>query len=49
MAYKDEYEVARLYTDGKFQKKIAEMFEGEYEINFHLAPPLFAKRDEKVT
>jgi len=45
MAYKDEYEVARLYTDGKFQKKIADMFEGDYEINFHLAPPLFAKRD----
>jgi indolepyruvate ferredoxin oxidoreductase len=30
MAYKDEYEVARLYTDGKFQKKIADMFEGDY-------------------
>ena len=47
MAYKDEYEVARLYTDGKFQKKIADMFEGDYEINFHLAPPLFAKRDQQ--
>jgi len=47
MAYKDEYEVARLYTDGKFQKKIADMFEGNYAINFHLAPPLFAKRDDK--
>ncbi|MDE2431069.1 MAG: 2-oxoacid:acceptor oxidoreductase family protein, partial [Burkholderiales bacterium] len=47
MAYKDEYEVARLYTDGKFQKKIADMFEGDYAINFHLAPPLFAKRDDK--
>ncbi|MCX7217823.1 MAG: 2-oxoacid:acceptor oxidoreductase family protein, partial [Burkholderiales bacterium] len=45
MAYKDEYEVARLYTDGKFKKKIADMFEGDYAINFHLAPPLFAKRD----
>jgi indolepyruvate ferredoxin oxidoreductase len=45
MAYKDEYEVARLYSDGKFQKKIADMFEGDYAINFHLAPPLFAKRD----
>jgi indolepyruvate ferredoxin oxidoreductase len=47
MAYKDEYEVARLYTDGKFQKKIADMFEGDYAINFHLAPPLLAKRDDK--
>jgi indolepyruvate ferredoxin oxidoreductase len=45
MAYKDEYEVARLYTDGKFKKKIADMFEGDYAINFHLAPPLLAKRD----
>ena len=45
MAYKDEYEVARLYTDGKFQKKIADMFEGDYAIHFHLAPPLFAKHD----
>lgn len=45
MAYKDEYEVARLYTNGKFQEKIADMFEGDYSINFHLAPPLFAKRD----
>ena len=45
MAYKDEYEVARLYTDGKFQKKVADMFEGDYSINFHLAPPLLAKRD----
>ncbi|MBY0573133.1 MAG: indolepyruvate ferredoxin oxidoreductase family protein [Undibacterium sp.] len=47
MAYKDEYEVARLYTDGKFQKKITDMFEGDYSINFHLAPPLLAKRDNK--
>jgi len=48
MAYKDEYEVARLYTDGKFRDKIANMFEGDYKINFHLAPPLLAKRDVKV-
>src|SRR5450830_105731 len=47
MAYKDEYEVARLYTNGKFQKKIADMFEGDYAINFHLAPPLFAKKDQQ--
>ncbi|MBC3932137.1 indolepyruvate ferredoxin oxidoreductase family protein [Undibacterium curvum] len=47
MAYKDEYEVARLYTDGKFQKKVADMFEGDYQLNFHLAPPMFAKRDAK--
>jgi indolepyruvate ferredoxin oxidoreductase len=47
MAYKDEYEVARLHSDGKFQKKIADMFEGDYAIHFHLAPPLFAKRDQQ--
>ncbi|MES2741142.1 MAG: indolepyruvate ferredoxin oxidoreductase family protein [Pseudomonadota bacterium] len=45
MAYKDEYEVARLYTDGAFRDKIAAMFEGEVSLTFHLAPPLWAKRD----
>jgi indolepyruvate ferredoxin oxidoreductase len=47
MAYKDEYEVARLYTDGTFQKKIAAMFDGDVQVKFHLAPPLLAKRDAK--
>jgi indolepyruvate ferredoxin oxidoreductase len=45
MAYKDEYEVARLYTDGAFQQKIAGMFEGDVKLKFHLAPPLLAKHD----
>ena len=45
MAYKDEYEVARLYSDGVFQKKLAEQFEGDYTLQFHLAPPLLAKMD----
>ena len=45
MAYKDEYEVARLYTDGAFQAKVAAMFEGDIQLKFHLAPPLLAKRD----
>src|SRR5471032_1339798 len=45
MAYKDEYEVARLYTDGAFKEKIAGMFEGDITLKFHLAPPLFAKHD----
>ncbi len=45
MAYKDEYEVARLYTDGDFLKRVAEQFEGDYKLKFHLAPPLFAERD----
>ena len=45
MAYKDEYEVARLYSDGEFQRKLAAQFEGDYELRFNLAPPLFSKRD----
>jgi indolepyruvate ferredoxin oxidoreductase len=47
MAYKDEYEVARLYTDPAFTDKIEGMFEGDYRIRFHLAPPLLARRDDK--
>jgi len=45
MAYKDEYEVARLYTSGDFQRRVAQQFEGNYKLRFHLAPPLFAKKD----
>lgn len=45
MAYKDEYEVARLWTDGKFDAYLAKTFKGG-KINFHLAPPLMAKKDE---
>ena len=45
MAYKDEYEVARLYTDGRFEKQLAEQFEGKVKLNFHMAPPLFSRRD----
>lgn len=47
MAYKDEYEVARLYTDGAFAEKLAAQFERDYRLTFHLAPPLFAKRDRQ--
>jgi indolepyruvate ferredoxin oxidoreductase len=45
MAYKDEYEVARLYTDGTFARRLAERFEGPVKLEFHLAPPLLAERD----
>ncbi|MEH6585579.1 MAG: indolepyruvate ferredoxin oxidoreductase family protein [Halioglobus sp.] len=45
MAYKDEYEVARLYSNGEFQRKLAARFEGDFELRFNLAPPLFSKRD----
>ncbi len=45
MAYKDEYEVARLYAETDFAARVAEQFEGPYELRFHLAPPLLADRD----
>jgi indolepyruvate ferredoxin oxidoreductase len=45
MAYKDEYEVARLYTDGRFAARVAELFEGDYTLEFHLAPPMLADKD----
>jgi indolepyruvate ferredoxin oxidoreductase len=45
MAYKDEYEVARLYTSGDFMNKLRRQFEGDFTLEFHLAPPLLAERD----
>jgi indolepyruvate ferredoxin oxidoreductase len=49
MAYKDEYEVARLYTDGTFAKQIEAAFEpGSLRFEFHLAPPMLARVD-KIT
>ena len=49
MAYKDEYEVARLYTDTLFVERVKSGFEGDnLRFEFHLAPPLLARRD-KVT
>jgi indolepyruvate ferredoxin oxidoreductase len=47
MAYKDEYEVARLHTDPAFEARIAQMFEGDYKLVHHLAPPAIAKRNER--
>ena len=47
MAYKDEYEVARLHTDSAFTKKVESMFEGDYKLVHHLAPPLLARKNEK--
>jgi indolepyruvate ferredoxin oxidoreductase len=40
LAYKDEYEVARLYTDGKFEQQLRDQFDGDFKINFNLAPPI---------
>ena len=45
MAIKDEYEVARLYSDGDFERKLRNKFEGDFDLRFNLAPPLFSKRD----
>ncbi len=47
MAYKDEYEVARLHTDRQFAAKIEGMFEGDYRIVHHLAPPMIAKHNDR--
>ena len=47
MAYKDEYEVARLYTDGRFVEQLQSQFEGNFSVKFNLAPPMFAKKDAK--
>jgi len=43
MSYKDEYEVARLYTDGAFMQKLSEQFEGDLKLEFHMAPPLLSR------
>jgi indolepyruvate ferredoxin oxidoreductase len=47
MAYKDEYEVARLHAETGFREKVAAQFEGDFRIHYHLAPPLLAKHNEK--
>ena len=46
MAYKDEYEVARLHTDAAFRAKVEGMFEGDFKLAYHLAPPLLARRND---
>jgi indolepyruvate ferredoxin oxidoreductase len=47
MAYKDEYEVARLHTDTAFLTRVNGMFEGDFKLNYHLAPPLMAETNDK--
>ena len=48
MAYKDEYEVARLHSDPQFIRSLRERFEGDYQLVFHLAPPLLARPDPQT-
>ena len=45
LAYKDEYEVARLYSEADFRKQLEQQFEGDYQIRFHMAPPIIGKKD----
>ena len=45
LAIKDEYEVARLFAETDFVHRVADQFEGDYTLNFHLAPPLLARGD----
>jgi indolepyruvate ferredoxin oxidoreductase len=46
LAYKDEYEVARLFTDGSFEAQLRDQFEGNYRLSYHLAPPLLPAEDD---
>ncbi len=45
LSYKDEYEVARLYSDGEFRSQLAREFEGDYRLQIHLAPQFLNRRD----
>jgi indolepyruvate ferredoxin oxidoreductase len=45
MAYKDEYEVARLYTDGSFRRQVSAVFDGDYSVSLNLAPQRFFPHD----
>ncbi len=45
LAYKDEYEVARLFTDGHFMEELKATFQGDYKIRFNLAPPIMEQMD----
>ena len=47
MAYKDEYEVARLHSDPSFHARLAQQFEGDFKLKVHLAPPLIAKKNQR--
>jgi indolepyruvate ferredoxin oxidoreductase len=48
LSYKDEYEVARLYTEAAFQAGLSKQFDGDYKLKFHLAPPIFSSRDPQT-
>ena len=45
LAYKDEYEVARLFAESDFESRLKAQFEGDFRLKFHLAPPLLSRTD----
>ncbi len=45
LAYKDEYEVARLYSDARFREQVSNQFEGDFRLEFHFDPPILSKAD----
>ena len=47
LAIKDEYEVARLYSDGSFARQIGETLEGDIKVTYHMAPPLVGRRSKQ--
>jgi indolepyruvate ferredoxin oxidoreductase len=47
MAYKDEFEVARLYSNGDFQRRLQSEFEGDVKLRLYMAPPMISKRNSK--
>jgi indolepyruvate ferredoxin oxidoreductase len=48
LSYKDEYEVARLFTNGAFSEQLERTFEGDIKLRFHLAPPIISRRDPET-
>jgi indolepyruvate ferredoxin oxidoreductase len=48
LAIKDEYEVARLFTDGEFRRELEQRFEGPWRVHYHLAPPLLTRPDPRT-
>ena len=48
LAYKDEYEVARLYSDPHFREQVANQFEGDFHLEFHFDPPVLSKVDAET-
>jgi indolepyruvate ferredoxin oxidoreductase len=48
LAIKDEYEIARLYTDGEFRRELDRHFEGSWRLHYHLAPPVLATMDART-